>query len=99
MSPIRAQMITWRLGANPRAHDARWLFATTDDASVWFDALVAREGDDLAAPIVGDDCACFATGTGVAIVARVGAVVARLAAAGGVDRADDLAAAMAVRMT
>ena len=97
MAPIRAGMITWRLGANPRARDARWLFATADDASVWFDALVAREGDELPAPIVGDDCACFAADKHVVIVARVGAIVARLERIRDIEHLDGMAAAIATR--
>jgi hypothetical protein len=93
-----ARMVAWMVDDVAVATDARWLMPTADDAGVWFDALVEREGDELPAPIFGDDCACFAAGDGAVILARTGALVARLAVVGSVDRVDDLAGAMAVRM-
>nr|HEX4316506.1 FHA domain-containing protein [Kofleriaceae bacterium] len=90
VEPRRAGTAVWSL-AGVAARDTRWLMRGDDDASVLFDALVAAEGDERDAPLVGDDCAVFARG---AIVVRVGAVVGRLDWLGEpqrVDRADNFA--------
>jgi hypothetical protein len=97
LATLRARAVTWSLDGVTLATDVRWLMPNADDAGVWFDALVAREGDELPSPIVGDDCACFAAAPFVVVVARVGALVGRLAVVAPVVRADDLAAAVAAR--
>jgi hypothetical protein len=104
MMPARSGTVTWRLPAAVQARDARWLLASVDDASVWLDALVAREGDELASPIACDDCACFAAGERTVVIARVDRMVARVEVATPeltgderATRAADLAACIAER--
>jgi hypothetical protein len=76
--PAKAATLRWLLDGGDEARDARWLLQSIDDANVWFDVLVAREGDELASPLVCDDCACFAARDRTIVVARIEQMVARV---------------------
>lgn len=91
----RTGTAVWTQQASTLARDTRWLLPTADDATVFFDALVSRERDEIDAPLVGDDCAAFSRG---AVVVRAGSLVAKLEV-GTATRLDELAAAIAGRAT
>jgi hypothetical protein len=77
---LRAGEVEWRRDAF-RAIDARWVFATPDEAEVFFDATLERGTPGFEpeiAPIVGDACARTGRGAAHAQLIRVGRVVAQL---------------------
>ena len=77
---LRAGEVDWQRDAF-RAKDSRWVFATRDEAEVFFDALLERGTPGFepeVAPVVGDACARSGRGDARSQLVRAGRVVAQL---------------------
>jgi hypothetical protein len=102
LAGLRTGVVEWQRDAF-RAVDARWLFATRDEAEVFFDRLLERDTagfEHALAPLVGDACVHLGRGDDHAVMVRAGRVVAQLRTHGEIHRwtFDEVAARMLTRI-